>query len=245
MLIAIIPARGNSQGIKKKNIQTIGGKSLVSLAVNLAIASSKIDLTVLSTDDHEIVANSELFERYQDVFANMTDGEFRKLDSSLAMHKRKPEHAISNSRTIDAITDVILKMDCEGDDLILLLQPTSPFREAHEIRQILDVYKNQNIDAVISARLFDSPHPAKAIEIEGNQLIYKEDTIKNLSSPRQELPTYYVFDGAYYLAKAEFLLSQKSFVSRKTSVFIRDGISTINIDNETDLELARIAAQNI
>lgn len=242
MLIAVIPARGNSQGVRKKNIQTIGGKSLVNLAVELSLGSHLVDLTILTTDDKEIVSNAGQFSHYEDIFEKLDYGELRDLSSKMILHKRRSEHARSNSKTVDAVLEIIQKKEFSREDLILLLQPTSPFRQTNEIEKLLSLHKSEKTaDAVISAKLFDSPHPGKAIRIQGNRMLYDEKLVNNLSSPRQELPNYYVFDGAYYLTTVKNILQNNSFISKETAIFIREGISTINIDNETDLELARLA----
>ena len=239
MLVAIIPARGNSRGVKKKNIKKIGNRTLIDWAIDLANESELVDLTVLSTDDTEVVRNSKSFAIYEKQFQMLPVGAFLKVSNNKGLHKRRPEHATSQSRTIETILDIFNVVKLRETDLILLLQPTSPFRKSSEIVAIKQLIEKNKSKSVVSAKLFDSPHPGKAIKVSNEKLIIDKDTLKNLSAPRQSLPEYYVFDGAFYLSYVENVIKSKSLISDDTSIFIREGSKTVNIDNELDFAFAQ------
>lgn len=238
MLIAVIPARGNSQGVKKKNIKKIGDKPLIDWALDYGFQASIVDFVLLSTDDEEIVRSSRLFSSSAQRFLSLEEGEIDKVGERLLLHKRREEHATADSKTIDTILDITRKLKLSGEDQIVLLQATSPFRSTSELLEIYSIFEKEKPDSIISARLFDSPHPGKSIQLQKDKLIYDEKTVKNLSAPRQSLPQYYVFDGGFYFSTVRSLEKFNSFIARNTIIFKREGTSTINIDNDLDFEIA-------
>lgn len=245
MLIAIIPARGNSKGVIKKNIRKIGKLSLVDWALDFAIKQKIIDQIILSTDDINIVESSRFLKMYSKKFRSLTPGEISSAVKRIRVHKRRKNHATSKAKTIDTILDIIRESKLSSNDKILLLQPTSPFRATADLRKILKLFMMRNTESVVSAKLFDSPHPSKAIKIKKGKLDLQRHLIRNLSAPRQALPDYYVFDGAFYLSNVKNLRKYESFLTPETRILVREGFVTINIDNELDLLFANFAHESI
>lgn len=236
MLIAIVPARGGSKGVPKKNLRRIGKSSLVQISVNFALACKEIDLVILSTDSHEI-ANEILTAKRRMDFLNLNEGGTIEISKRLKLHKRRKDQAGDKSRTVEMVLDLIQVEEIDQDDWILLLQPTAPFRFETEIFELLNLVKNKNIQSCASAKLFDSPHPAKAFKVDREmQLVAGE--LEKLATPRQELETFYVFDGAFYLAKVSSIMENNSLLSPSTGIFLRNGTRTLNIDTEEDMKFA-------
>ena len=244
MFIAIIPARGNSKGILKKNISKIGGKSLVDWAIDCAVNSSVVDCVVLSTDDAEIVRNSETFSKSEKDFTNMLQGEVKKISNRIVIHKRRQIHAGENSKTIEGVLDILKSNLFCNEDEIVILQPTSPFRTSTELEKVKHSFTKHGAKSLISVRLFDSPHPAKAILLKNGLVDTPRFSLKNLSTPRQNLLEYYVSDGAYYMSTVKNIKSTKKFVSKNSQTYVRKGLSTINIDTMIDLQLSQLIYDN-
>lgn len=245
MLIAIIPARGNSKGVIKKNIRKIGKSTLVDWALDFAVRQKIIDQIILSTDDINIVSSSKFLKTYAGKFKSLAPGEISSATNRIRVHKRRKNHATSNAKTIETILDIIRESKFNSNDKILLLQPTSPFRASADLRKILQLFMMRNTESVVSAKLFDSPHPSKAIKIKKGKLDLEKKLIGNLSAPRQALPDYYVFDGAFYLSNVKNLQKHESFLTPETRILVREGFVTINIDNELDLLFANFAHENM
>jgi CMP-N,N'-diacetyllegionaminic acid synthase len=236
MLIAIIPARGGSKGVPNKNLRRIGKSSLVQISVNYALECKEIDLVFLSTDSEEIAY--EILPGNQKIdFLNLKEGGTLEISKRLKLHKRRKDQAGDRSRTIEMVIDIIQEEKIDKDDWILLLQPTSPFRFETEISELLDLVEIKNIQSCASAKLFDSPHPAKAFKVDKDMLLDAGELDK-LATPRQELETFYVFDGAFYLAKVSSIMMNNSLLSPLTGIFLRKGIRTLNIDTEEDMKFA-------
>jgi CMP-N-acetylneuraminic acid synthetase len=240
MLIAVIPARGASKGIPNKNLRQIGGRSLVQIAADFALSCLNINKVIVSTDSVKI-AHEFLSKSKSELFENLLEGKSLNVSSKLFLHKRRHEQARDSAKTVDTVIDIIKSEELHECDWILLLQPTSPFRDRSELDQIIQLATSKQVDACVSARLFDSPHPEKAFTLESNMLL-DASKYQNLLRPRQDLGQYYVLDGSFYLSKVSSVIGNQSLISRSTAVFLRSGIKTINIDNQEDLEIAASVA---
>lgn len=238
MIIAIIPARKGSKGVPYKNLRKLGGISIVKRAVDFALDSSHINRVILSTESVDISRDvCELLSEAE--FGRIEEGDVRFINNSFAIHKRRRLHAEDSARTIELVIDIIESCKLKDSDYILLLQPTSPFRSDKEIKELLDLSKDCGTNSIVSAKLFDSPHPSKAFAL--NQAGQLElSSFDSLSRPRQELERFYVFDGSYYLSRVSTVRNCNSLLSPITNIYIREGIRTLNIDNEEDLEIAEL-----
>ncbi|MEY4432114.1 MAG: N-acylneuraminate cytidylyltransferase [Bacteroidota bacterium] len=238
MKIAVVPARGNSKGVLKKNIRILGNKPLINWTLDFAIESKAFDFIILSTDNYEIVTKSSKFSEHSHHFEKMKENDLFFFEGGFVLHKRKYIHATSEAKTILFVEDIIKKMKLCDDDTLVLLQPTSPFRTHDELLKILEISQNLDFESIISAKIFDSPHPAKSIVIRNGYLDQEKSSLSNLSTPRQLLQEYHVFDGAYYASNVGNVKLNNSFISKNTQIFLRSGPITTNIDNEMDLVLA-------
>lgn len=237
MLIGIVPARGGSKGIPGKNLLRLNGKSLVRIAIDFASDNPLIDRVILSTDSTLIA--KEVLAEDPSIFEEANEGEVINLNDRLSIHKRKTLHSQDNSRTIETILDIFLSVGTNDGDQIILLQPTSPFREQNEVAKLVSTTKENRTTSCVSARLMDSPHPSKAFEL-NEEFILELSDLYSLSRPRQELKPLFIFDGAYYLTDIKELKRTESLLSERTSIFLRKGISTLNIDNEDDYLIAKL-----
>ncbi len=242
MIVALIPARGGSKGVKNKNLRRISGSSLVQIATKFALDNKSIDRVIVSTDSIEI-ASEFLVASKKSEFLGLAEGQSMFVEERLTLHKRRSVHATDKSLTVEAVFDVIENQELGLKDWILLLQPTSPFRSEKELEKMLQFTREKNSDSCVSAKIFDSPHPDKAFQL-GEDLRISLANIEKLSRPRQELGLYYVFDGSYYLATCDSIINHKSFISPRTVIFVREGIRTLNIDNAEDMEIALLVSES-
>lgn len=228
--------------VRGKNLRKIGNKSLVQNAAEFAENEPEIVRTIVSTDDYRIA--SEFGD--QDTvnpFLRLPEGEMLRLRDNLFLHKRKVNHAGDDSRTVDTILDILSHEIMLGLNLVMLLQPTSPFRESGETQKVYNTLLRTNTETCVSAKLFDSPHPSKGFKL--NEMgILESDKFPLLPVPRQLLEKMYVFDGAFYLTSIDTVKTRKSLLSPKTSIYVRSGLKTLNIDNEEDMKLAQLISLN-
>lgn len=217
-IIAIIPARGGSKGVLKKNSRLIAGKPLIYYTIRASQGCKYIHRTVVSTDDDEIMSIS--------------------LAEGATGIKRPAELSNDDSPTMDAIFHVLEQCETLGmhPDTVVLLQPTSPLRTSSDIDAALDLFLHSECDSVIS--VVEATHPPQwNMVIEGSYLrpLFDEMLLK---MRRQDLPHSYLPNGAIYIASIEVLKRNLSFYCPKTKPYIMAAEKSIDIDSEFDLFFA-------
>lgn len=217
-LLAIIPARGGSKGIRRKNIKYFSGKPLIGWTIDEAKKASCINRTIVSTEDEEIATVA------------------RNLGADVPF-MRPIELAQDDSSGIAPVLDAISRLG--NYEWVLLLQPTSPFRTAEDIDGIWKFCKRQHVPSAVSICEIDQ-HPYMTYEIDASHRLKPLiNTIKKPSEMRrQELPKFYGVNGALYLAKTEWLLNQKEFIGPETRGFIMPPERSLDIDTPLDWRMA-------
>tara|TARA_Y100001935_G_scaffold201816_1_gene170267 strand:- start:161 stop:859 length:699 start_codon:yes stop_codon:yes gene_type:complete len=219
-VIAIIPARAGSKGVLNKNIKSLNGKPLISYTIEEAKKSKFIDKLIVSTDSQEIADISS------------------SLGASVPFI-RPSELSTDSSLTFDVIKHTMnfLKDKDEHYDIIVLLQPTTPFRKVESIDEaILTLKKSNKYTSVVSVVDVEGNHPLRMKKIEGDYLInYIDQGFENMN-PRNELPKVYIRSGAIYAILTKNFYEEQSLVSNLCSPIILDKIETINIDSPLDFE---------
>ena len=219
-VIAIIPARAGSKGVLNKNIKSLNGKPLISYTIEEAKKSKFIDKLIVSTDSKEI-ADISLSQGASVPFI------------------RPSELSTDSSLTFDVIKHTMnfLKDKDEHYDIIVLLQPTTPFRNVESLdKAILTLKKSNKYTSVVSVIDVEGNHPLRMKKIEGDYLInYIEQGFENMN-PRNELPKVYIRSGAIYAILTKNFYEEQSLVSNLCSPIILDKIETINIDSPLDFK---------
>lgn len=214
-IISVIPARSGSKGIINKNFLDIYGKSLFQRAIDFSLNSKIIQETYVST-------NSKVYESKA------------KNWGAKSLGLRSEDLAADNTKTIDVIIDFFKKLGYYPK-LLVLLQPTSPIRFDHELKNMLEILNNdKKATGITTIKLFEEPHPYKLKVINEND--YLESFLKGMSSevPRQKLPRLYRLTGSIYLNKVKDLLKSKKFIDNRTLSFKQKHF--VNIDGDEDLE---------
>ncbi len=221
-ILAVIPARGGSKGIKLKNLRKINGKTLVGLTIDCAKKVKEISNIVVSTD-------SELIK--EEAISNGIEVPFLRPKS------------ISGDRVADL--PVLKHALIESEKYwkkkfhsILMLQPTSPLRNSKIVSKACLTLKNKNIQSVWSISQSDPKyHPLKQLIISEKDFLdyYDKNGFKIIA--RQQLSKLYHRNGAVYGFQRETILNLDKIMPKKTS-YILCRNPQISIDNENDIELA-------
>lgn len=219
-VLGIIPARGGSKGLLRKNIKNICGKPLISWTIETTKKSRLLDHVIVSTEDHEI-ANVAIEYGADVPFLRPAE---LSLDSTPAIEPVL--HAISHFPEFDSV---------------LLLQPTSPLRNADDIDGIINMASLRNATSAVS--FCDAPvHPYWVYKTEGNKLI---PFCEHERVPcRQDLPTALAVNGALYFSTVKNLTHNRSFISKETIPFIMPKSRSLDIDDEIDFVLAEELLRN-
>jgi N-acylneuraminate cytidylyltransferase len=215
-LTAIIPARGGSKGVPKKNLYRIDGETLVERAIRLARESGRVDRVLVTTNDPEIYA-------------------IAKAHDAAPPSLRPSALATDDARTIDAVQHLIADAKVTGGYL-LLLQPTSPLRTAEDLKALCaQLEAHPEADAITSVVRHDAPHPHKIMKIEG---AYLKSFLGTLASvPRQTLPVVYALNGAFYLAPHRVVVEQRTFMPERTLAYEMPPERSVNLDGPLDFLL--------
>ena len=233
-------------GITSKNLQPVGGVSLVKRTFEFAKNAESIERVVLSTDSYEILTECVPGQISRSEFLDLPQGSVTHISQRVYLHIRRSQDADPKSKTITAVLDFLAAVQRENDwsSELLLLQPTSPFRSNSELKEMINTYLDKHYVSMVSGKLSESPHPEKSFELYPDSRIrVTPEILEKLESPRQILKELYVFDGAYYLSSVNHIEKNKSLISEKTQLFSRSGWCTLNIDNREDLELANYLAE--
>ncbi len=207
-IISIIPARGGSKRIPRKNLKILNGKPLLAYSIEHSIKSKKIYETYVSTEDSEIKKVAYEF--------------------GAKVINRPPEFATDKASTESVLLHAIeyLKNDL---DYIVLLQPTSPIRYPALIDEAIELILNENGDSLLSVRLCDSFFWDK----NGNSLNYDYKN-RPLS---QDKVWEYVENGSIYITKKEILLKERNRLGGKIITYVMSKWMSFEIDEQFDFDL--------
>lgn len=220
-VLAVIPARGGSKGVPKKNLRILNGRPIVCLAGEVARATPEIDRCIVSTDSDEIITI---------VNQSGLSAPFKRpaeISSDLISDWDVLNHALVSMEKIDNIQY----------DIIVMLQPTSPFRTPKDISTTIKILVDGNFDAVWSVSETDSKsHPLKQLVILDGCLDYWDVKGKDIIA-RQQLKPVYSRNGVAYAITRDCLLKQKTIKGKKTGFYIVKNFN-ISIDTEIDFLMA-------
>lgn len=227
-ILAIIPARGGSKGVLRKNIKLLNGKPLIFYSINVAKQSKFINKFIVSSDDDEIINISKSYNvevpfKRPDVLAKDGSGSLEVVQHALAFYKSKNQFF----------------------DAVLLLQPTSPFRKSKFIDKAIEKFIKSDADALVS--VLPVPHqfnPHWVFEIKDNSPYLNIVTgEQNIIKRRQDLPDTYYRDGSIYITKTE-VINNGSLYGKKLTYLINDSSYHLNIDTDDDWKNAEILAKS-
>ncbi|NLF30672.1 MAG: acylneuraminate cytidylyltransferase family protein [Planctomycetes bacterium] len=231
--LAIIPARGGSRGLPGKNLQTVGGRTLVYRAVRAAIESGCCHRVICSTDDDAISAEA--------VRAG-GDVPFRRPD----------ELASDTATSMQVVRHAVDRIEGERGrpvDLVCLVEPTTPLRLPADIRRAVDLLVNADppADSAVSVCAVLDAHPAWLRKVvDGEMVPYFPDMPE--PTRRQDLQRYpapYRRNGAVYVTRRDVVVRDNSLYGRRCLACQMPPERSINIDSFMDLVCARAVWQEL
>lgn len=221
-ILAIIPARAGSKGIKDKNIIDLNGKPLIAYSIEAGLKSKYIDKVVVTTDGQEIAKVAKLY--------------------GAEVPFMRPDYLSSdNAKTIDAVMHCIdeLKKIGEEYDYMVLLQPTQPLRQPWHIDEAIELILEKNEEALVSvSKVKDHPILMRTIDSNGYAInLLEESSTKR----RQDFQDFYKVNGAIYINKINENLNNETSLNDNKLVYVMEEKYDVDIDEMLDLQIAEIA----
>jgi N-acylneuraminate cytidylyltransferase len=227
-VVALIPARGGSTSVPRKNVRPLGGRPLVAWSIDVARTVAAVDRTVVSTDEEEIARVAR--------------------EHGAEVADRPDDLATDEALVVDAVRYHLAAWREEGTpaDVLVLLEPTCPFRSAEDVRACLRRLDGGDVDSVATfTEAALNPHRAWRIGDAGagEQVEPFVDGAVPWR-PRQQLPDAYQLNGGAYAFFADRLPADSvaPFFGRTAAVYMPEERS-VDIDSRVDLALARVMAE--
>lgn len=209
--IAVIPARKGSKGLKNKNLLKIDNKTLIERTIEFAIESKMFSRIILTTD-------------------------YENINNNIEYRKRPEKLTKENTTMVEVINDVIENCNINKEDNIILLQPTSPFRNKKDLKKVIE-----------QLRFFESSITVKEVEI-NTELIFssknknelKTKNIDNKKTNRQFNEIKYIPNGNIFGIRVRDFIVNNSFYGKTIGYVEQFGKYNIDINKKDDLLLAKL-----
>lgn len=218
-VLALIPARGGSKGIKNKNIIDLNGLPLIAYSIRAAKESKYIDDVIVSTDSLEI---QEISNQY----------------GAETPFIRPQRLASDTAATLDTVLHALNEMKMLGRlyDIVILLQPTSPLRTGEDIDGAVELFERTGEEGVAAvSEVSDSPVLMRKVEEDGR---LKKFLSQNSSIRRQDMEKTYRINGSIYINLVSKVDSNTSFNDNPIG-YIMEKSHSVDIDEWVDLEIAK------
>lgn len=218
--LAIIPARGGSKRIPRKNIKPFLNKPIIAYSIEAALNSNMFDDIIVSTDDLEI--------------ANIAKSYGAKVP-----FYRSEENANDFAVLADVILEVLEKYSIEGKkhENICCILPTAPFVDGKKIQQAYELFKEYNYDSVFPIIEYSFPIQ-RSLQIKDNNVEMVWGEYINIRS--QDLKPRYHDSGQFYWIKTKSFMEDKKLFTSNSGAIIVSELESQDIDTETDWKLAEI-----
>jgi CMP-N-acetylneuraminic acid synthetase len=215
-VLAIITARGGSKGLPRKNVLPLAGKPLIGWSIAGALASDAVGRVVVSTDDPEIA-------------------EVARAEGAEVPFLRPAELATDTASSLDVLRHALT--ECPGLDHFVLLQPTSPLRQAKDIDAVWQKLQATGAASCVSVcETSESPWLMYLQAEDGRLSRLLPEPAKGLR--RQDLPATYRLNGAIYLARREWFLAHGRLIDAGTVAYVMPPERSIDIDTRADFDAA-------
>ncbi|HBR30287.1 MAG TPA: acylneuraminate cytidylyltransferase [Firmicutes bacterium] len=219
-VVAIIPARGGSKGVPRKNINDFCGKPLIAWTIEEALKCKYLDRLLVSTEDQEIATVAKEF-------------------GAEVPFLRPEQLARDDTPGVEPILhalDWLSEKEQYHPDYICTLQCTSPFRKDYQISEALEILVAEGHDSIIGV-CASEVNPYWMKKIENGKLKNFMPTAINYTR-RQDLPKVYRLNGAIYMARTAVLLKKRNWYTDHTVPYVMDKLSSMDIDDLVDFKVA-------
>lgn len=219
-IVALIPARGGSKGIPRKNLAPLAGKPLIHYTFAAALASTVLDRIILSTDDEEIAQHGR--------------------DLGIEVPFIRPKALATDEASTRSVQQHLLRwLETEGGytpEALVTLQATSPLRGPHHINEAVDEFRRRGVDTVLGVTPVRE-HPYEVVGFEGDRMFRPVEPPLGVVR-RQQYPTLYHINGAMYVTRSSVLLEQDSGYGDRVFGYVMDPEFSVDIDVMSDLRFA-------
>jgi CMP-N-acetylneuraminic acid synthetase len=222
-VLGLVPARGGSSRIPRKNLAVLGGRTLVRRALEGALAASCFDEVVLSSDDDEILAQA--------------DG----LDVTAL--RRPPALATATARSYDVVVHALGELDpaAERFDALAVVQCTSPFTAPEDLAGAVELLEQSGADSVVSVSRIDAAiHPLKLKVLEGDRL--RPYLVEDHLAPSHELPPLWARNGSIYASRRR-IIERGELVGGDVRGYEMPAERSYDIDTPQDLAFAQFVLE--
>jgi N-acylneuraminate cytidylyltransferase/CMP-N,N'-diacetyllegionaminic acid synthase len=229
-VLCIIPARGGSKGLPKKNVMSLLGKPLVGWPIKAALGSEYIDRIIVSTEDPSI-AEIAISQGAEVPFLRPAE-----LASDTATSISVIEHAIEFTSSQN-----------ETYDYCVLLEPTSPTTESSDVDLAIDkLVQNRSIaDAIVGVSRLEGTHPVFSVSISLDGIIHPYiSQEQNNSIRRQDTEDLFFFDGSLYISDTSVFLQKRGFYHERTLGFVTPKWKSLEIDDMIDFVCVEAILKN-
>lgn len=216
--LAIIPARGGSKGLPRKNIKILKDKPLIGWTIEIALQSKFLDKIIVSSDDDEIISVAKNY-------------------GNIVPFKRPDFLATDKSTSFSVVEHAIdfLEKNGESYDYVVLMEPTSPLRKIDDIDKMIKKIgsSNSSFDAIISIGEV-ALHPSSMKRITKNEFITNFNKSLKKATRRQDNEKVFFPFGVAYIVRTDILIKEKTFYPEKSTYFLIDRYQCFEIDDIYD-----------
>ena len=220
-IIALIPARNGSIGIKNKNIVYLKNKHLIEYSFLEATKSKLINKVFLSTNDHRVIKIKKKYKKIEIILRN------KQLSNS---------SALLQDVLCDSILTIKKNLNLKNFNLILL-QPTSPLRKVKDINNAILLFKKDKKSKTLASVSTPINHPYEFLYYENHKLKKLINSKKNTN--RQNLKKFFFVNGNIYILDANEFLKKKIFIDKNTKIFKMDKKFSLELDDYDDLKMMK------
>ncbi|MEK6879937.1 MAG: acylneuraminate cytidylyltransferase family protein [Nanoarchaeota archaeon] len=221
---ALIPIRGGSKGIPKKNIKKLNGKMLFEYALDATKQCEFFENIIVSSDDNEII------DKVID---------YRKDYGRILVDKRPKELAQDDSKSIDVAKYVL---NTYGGDILVLINACCPLTQTQDIQNVVKMVLETKADSVVSLVEDFSCHPSKICYLDEKNKVYNDTEFE--TNERQKLDKYYKRNTAIYLATRRTIITIGTFFGEDTRGYVMPKERSLDINDMFDWKIAEFLIQN-
>jgi len=217
--LAVIPARGGSKGVPRKNLKILAGRSLLERAVTAARDATQVTDLVVSTDDDEIAEAAQIL--------------------GAAVVRRPQRLSNDEAPTPPLVLHALDSVDSDYDNVVLL-QPPAPLRTGSDIDAAIRLLiTNGHLNSVVSVYSVGDNHPGRMYHMASTGVLEPlEPELEQLR--RQDLPPVYHRNGAIYVARTQALRETGQLLTCNVGAYVMNAAWTVNIDTVEDLAIAEL-----
>lgn len=218
--VAIIPARGGSKRIPRKNIKPFLGQPIIKYTIDAALNSKLFQRVIVSTDDQEIADMARSFGA----------------EVPFMRSAQNSSDFATTSAVILEVLDELKKTDGEYETFCCLY-PTAPFVTAEKIKETQNIFANENVDFVFPTTKFSYP-PQRGLSIKNNRM--RMVTLEHLNARSQDIEPIYHDVGQFYWGKVSSIRKYEALWVGDIYPYVIDDLECQDIDNLTDWKIAEL-----